>query len=215
MNLSSIGSAGRYSMLFSGAAAEPRTSAGSTRSLGEGDGTSTDVLEISAAGQAASATKSPLLGLQSLFDVPAGQPITLDNIESAQNQAQAAVQARLKKLFADKGIDTSHEIRLQIGADGQVVVGNDHPQRTEIEKLFKDNPTLRDQFARFSSLTEMAGAAREAAAFQAAYARDPAGAVAQYSYLFDGTAAPHATLSILNDQYQALLERPGGTAQMV
>jgi hypothetical protein len=215
VSLSAIQGTGGYSCLLGSAAPQRRTGGVSGQQTpGVGTDTSSDVLELSAEGQAASAAAtSSLPGLSSLFDLTgSGRSITIEDMEAAQDRAQAGVQAKLQRLFAANGIDTSQEIRLQVGGDGQVVETSGHPQRAKIEKLFRDDPSLRDQFAKFNSLTEMIGAAREAIAFQAAYARNPAAAVAQYSYLFNDSAKAQASLSIQGDRYEALFERPGADA---
>jgi hypothetical protein len=179
-----------------------------------------DLLEISAeARTVADAAEQPSSlkdGLPPLFDfVKPGEAVTLEDLERAQREAQGEVQQELDALLVRDGIDTSREIRLQVAGDGQVIVTNDHPERAEIERLFRDDPELRNNFVKSTSLAETVAAGREAVAFQAAYARDPYAAVAQYSRLFDATAGPTVTLSILGDQYQTLFERPGREAEAV
>jgi hypothetical protein len=134
---------------------------------------------------------------------------TIEGMQTSAEEAFASVQSRLRTLFEEHGIDSSKEIKLQVGADGSVIVANDHPQKAEIEQLFKDDPSLRNEFVKFTALSEMAASARESIAFQAAYAKDPAAAVAQYSYLFDNGGKATMSLSILDDTYQSLFERPG------
>lgn len=174
---------------------------------------SADVLELSAEGQAAAdaAQESTPLSSRSLFglDLADGESISITDLEAAQQKAQSSIRAKLHDLFASEGIDTTQEIQLQIGADGQVYVMNDHPQREQIQQLFADDPTLRDDFCEFQCLTETVGAIREGIAFQRAYANDPEAAVAQYWYLFDSGTKASASLSIQGDEYQALYGRPG------
>jgi hypothetical protein len=121
----------------------------------------------------------------------------------------------LSKLFKENGIDTSQEIDLQVDSTGQVIVANDNPQKAQIEQLFKDNPNLRDEYIKFTALSELAAAMRETQAFQTAYAKDPSAALSLYSYLFDSGNKGTLTLSILGDQYQALFQRPGQDAIVV
>ncbi len=212
VSLSAIPSVGRYVSLLAGQTAQRCRAESGQQSFEAGANSSGDILTLSAEGQAASS----LPGLSSLFGLAgSGDSIAIEDLEDAQDRAQAAVQARLQRLFAANGIDTSREIRLQIGADGQVVETSGNPQSAEIEKLFRDDPSLRDQFAKFSGLSEIVGAAREAVAFQQAYARDPQAAVAQYSHLFNNSAKPHASLSIQGDRYEALFERSGAEAVKV
>jgi hypothetical protein len=169
-----------------------------------------DVLDLSLEAQAAADSTPPLpMSLESLFGVPAGEPITIDDMLAAQQKAQTKVEAKLDKLFAQQGIDTSQEIRLQVGADGQVVVTNDHPQREQIQQMFADDPQLRNDFVQAQSLAEMVGSAQEGAAFQKAYAQDPEAAVAQYWYLFDSAMKSDTSMVIKGDSYQMLYARPG------
>lgn len=175
-----------------------------------------DVLDISAEAQEAadaidgsSANTSASL-LSSLFSEN-----TVDDMQASADQAFASVQSKLRKLFQEKGIDSSQEIKLQVGSDGSVIVANDHPQKTEIEQLFKDDPSLRDAYVKFTAMSELAAAAREGMAFQAAYAKDPRAAVAQYSYLFENDGKSTLSLSILDDTYQSLFERPGQESTVV
>lgn len=169
-----------------------------------------DVLDLSDAGQKVADTlggsSSPLGGslLATLFD-----STNAEGIQASADNAFATVQAELRTLFREQEIDTSRELKLQVGHDGSVIVANNHPQKAEIEQLFKNDPTLRDAFVKFTALSELAAAAREAVAFQAAYAKDPTAAVAEYSYLFDNADEKTLSLSILDDTYQSLFERPG------
>ena len=133
---------------------------------------------------------------------------TIDGMQASADDAFASVQSKLRKLFQEQGIDSSQEIKLQVASDGSVIVANDHPQKAEIEQLFKDDPSLRNEYVKFTAMSEMAAAAREAIAFQAAYANDPTAAVAKYSYLFDNQGDGTLSLSILDDTYQSLFERP-------
>jgi hypothetical protein len=175
-----------------------------------------DILDLSPQSQAAAdnLTGSTDNNLASLLSSLFGNN-SLDGIQSTADQLLSSIQSELSKLFKDNGIDTSKEIDLQVGADGQVIVANDNPQKAQIEQLFKDDPKLRDAYVQFTATSELAAAAREASAFQTAYAKDPTTAVAQYSYLFDSNNQPTLSLSILGDKYQALLERSGQDALVV
>jgi hypothetical protein len=134
---------------------------------------------------------------------------TIDGMQASADDAFASVQSKLRTLFQENGIDSSQEIKLQVGSDGNVIVANDHPQKAEIEQLFKDDPSLRDEYVKFTAMSELAASAREAIAFQAAYANDPTAAVAKYSYLFDNQGKSTLSLSILDDTYQSLFEHTG------
>jgi hypothetical protein len=213
MGISAVASSIRHqSAYLSTASAEYGRNSGSVDgSTSSATSTTDDILDISPAGEAAAdaATQQPL-GLRSLFDLSGGDGcVTIDDLESLQKKTLEMVQGRLQSLFEQNGIDTSREIRLQVGASGQVIVANDHPQKAQIEKLFADDPTLRDQYVKLTSLTETLGAAQEAIAFQKAYAEDPYAAVAQFSYLFNPSSKAGVSLSILGDKFDAVYERAG------
>lgn len=147
---------------------------------------------------------------QGLFgEAGADGRITLDEMEQLQQEALSSVQSRLTSLFAKQGIDTSSEIQLKVASDGRVIVANNHPQKAEIEKLFADDPELRNEFVKMTSLTEMVGSAQEAAAFQKAYAKNPSAAVAQYDYLFGQTDPADVSLRIQGNEFKASYERFG------
>lgn len=210
MGISSIGSYPNSTDLLNVAveslkAGAARRSGDSVKSLFEESG---DVLELSAEGQAAADAASSL-SLGSLFGAADDGSLSITDMETAQQQIQAQVESKLNRLFAEHDIDTTQEIRLQVGADGRVIVANDHPQRDQIEQLFADDPELRNDFVQAQSMAEFLGAAQEAIAFQQAYARDPEAAVAQFSYLFDATQKASTSLVIRGDSYQMFYERPG------
>jgi hypothetical protein len=175
-----------------------------------------DILDLSPQAQAAadqlnSSTETSLLSR--LSDLFGGN--TIEDIQASADDGFASVKAKLNKLFKENNIDTSKEIKLQVGADGQVIEVSDNPQKAQIMQLFKDNPDLRDEYVKFTAMSELAAAAREAVAFQAAYAKDPQAAVAQYEYLFNDNTKGTLSLSILGDEYQALFERTGHEAIVV
>lgn len=165
-----------------------------------------DILEISAEAQMLAnmtdALSGGLLaGAGSLLGDLGGGTVSFKDLHQ---QSLSSVRGRLQALFDENDIDTTRPIDLQVGPDGRLIVANDHPQKAEIEELVNSNETLRNEFARLSSLTRLIAAGREAAEFQAAYAKDPRAAVAQYSYLFDSAIQPTVTLRILGDQYESL-----------
>lgn len=207
----------RYPGTVGNSSAENTRRSGATNLVeaAAGQNSDGDILQISAEAEMlanAAEARSPwsLLGLQGLFGGAAEDGrISIDEMEEMQEQSFSSVQARLISMFTKQGIDTSHEIRLQVAGDGRVIVANDHPQKAEIEKMINDNEDLRNDFVKMTSLTEMVGSMKESLAFQEAYAKDPYAAVAQYSYLFDSSNKANVCLSILGDQFTALYERPG------
>jgi hypothetical protein len=169
-----------------------------------------DILDLSPQSQQAADSLNGTAG-NNIFSLltQSSDAATLNSFQTAADRLRADLQAKLSELFKEKGIDTSKEIDLQVGSDGQVIVANDNPQKAQIEKLFKDNPSLRDEFVQFTAVSELVAAGRESQAFQEAYAQDPVTATTKYSYLFNSDNKGTLSLSILGDKYQALFQRTG------
>lgn len=126
-------------------------------------------------------------GLPPLFKYADDGMITGDEMRMELNDAKADYRRRLSAAIADRGIDTSVPLRLQTDTAGHVRVVGDHPDKARVEALFAEDPALRNAFQRMNSIAHMLETVAEAVAFQAAYARDPKAAVAQYSHLFNTT----------------------------
>lgn len=126
--------------------------------------------------------------------------VHLDAMRAYSNQQRNSLSARIQEALKEAGIDTSRQIRLETGREGSVVVANDHPQRDEIEQIFRERRDLRDRFVEIDTLSSFVRSGDEAIAFQQAYSRNPYAAMAQYSYLFDGSPRPQFSLLVQKDQ---------------
>lgn len=214
MGISGVGAYGRYAAVGGVSPSEKQREVDPLfETVEEATAGPADVLDLSEEGKAAATGARTKLPLASLFDfdTPEGR-VTAPDIKSAQKLASELVQDRLQSRMAERGIDTSKEIRLQVAGDGRVIVANDHPQRAEIEKIFTDDEPLRNQFVRLSSLTSMASSIDEAVAFQQAYAKNPYAAVAQYSHLFNPANRGEFSLVIQGERYETLYEQASGAA---
>lgn len=163
-----------------------------------------DELSISDEARAAEAKSSGLLGGTSLFPgVPraADGSLRLEDIKTSFDQQRDALNDRIRQLFESAGIDTSQEIRLKAASDGSVVVSGDHPQKAEIEKLFRENPDLRNQFVGVAAMGEFQQAAQQSLEFQRAYAKDPKAAVAAFAQLFSNSHKPQFNLVVSGSEY--------------
>lgn len=211
MALSGIGTTRTYWDAVGVNPAERTQDEGLTGILGaQSAAASTDELELSDAARALSEAESRAAERQGPLHLGGLDfPRTIPEMERAQEQAALNVEGKLTVLFAEHGIDTSKEIRLQMAGDGRVIVANDHPQKAEIEKFFTDDESLRNEFARMSGLTDLLASAQEAIAFQKAYAKNPQAAVEQYWYLFDSAMDASVSMRIAGNQFQTLYERPG------
>lgn len=163
-----------------------------------------DELSISAEAQAAEAKSSGLLGRAELFPgVPRGADgsLRLEDIKTCFDQRRDALNDRIRQLFESAGIDTSKEIRLKMAGDGSIVVSGDHPQKAEIERLFRENPDLRNQFAEVSAMGDFLHSAQQSLEFQRAYAKDPKAAVAAFAQLFSNSRKPQFNLVVSGSEY--------------
>lgn len=141
--------------------------------------------EVASAAAPASSLKNK--GLPPLFKYADDGIITGDEMRMELNDAKADYRRRLSAAIADQGIDTSVPVKLQSDREGRIRVVGDHPDKARIEQLFVDDPALRNAYQRMASIAHMLSTVEETVAFQAAYARDPKAAVAQYSHLFNTT----------------------------
>jgi hypothetical protein len=138
---------------------------------------------------AAASAASPSSGgplLNSLTHFPPGSLPQFGNSE----QDTAALQQTLIKRFNAAGIDTSQPIDLSVGADGNVIVKGDNPQKAAIEKLFKDNPGLANQYRQVAAEDSWAALGRAYSSYASDYeAAQGAGAEAavfgKYEPLFN------------------------------
>jgi hypothetical protein len=140
----------------------------------------TDVLDLSADGAAADVR----LYRPELFPARADGSVHVEDINTQYERGFASVESRLRDLFRKNNVDTGVPIPLQVAADGRVIVAGDHPQKNEIESLFRDDPRLRNDFVGVTAQGEFLRAAKEAIEFQAAYRKNPQAAVEEFKHLF-------------------------------
>lgn len=188
---------------------ETRATSHDSASKSAAGATPVDELTLSAPAAAAQQGSLGELLAAELFPGVPRQPngsIRLDDLRQYYADQQESLESRIRSLLNDEGIDVPPEIRLQVGVDGSVVVASDHPDRQQIEELFRENPRLRNQFVQVAALGQQIRAMDEALAFQKAYAENPQAAVEAFSHLFSGKERP---------QYSLLIQAGGSTAQFV
>lgn len=122
--------------------------------------------------------------------------VHIEDIEAKTRDALGVFNKHLKKLFAKNDIDTSKEINISTNSSGKVIVTNDHPDKEKIEGIFENNDELANMYRGISSNMSFLKAAKEASAFQKAYAIDPKAAVENYSYLFNNNRDNASHLNI-------------------
>ncbi len=139
------------------------------------------------------------LTLESLLGFEPKTPgrVTIEEIEAHGRQFLADFNNKLIGLLQEKGIDTNTPVELGNGRDGSVVVKNNRTDKAAIEKIFKDQPELRNEFTKINNMLTLAAEAKEAAQFHEAYKINPEAAVAQYAYLFSSDLEGTAKISAL------------------
>lgn len=130
----------------------------------------------------------------------------LEELKQPRDLWPAQFQTQLAGVLEARGIDRNQDIELAMAGDGSVIVTNPHTQRDAIEQIFRDHPSLRDQFAERSAHESLVRAAREAIEFQKAYRKDPLQAVQKFSYLFERRQAPHYSMLVTDGQFKTLFD---------
>ncbi len=74
-------------------------------------------------------------------------------------------------VFRNAGVHVPPDPVLSNDYDGNVVVVNDHPDKTTIERLFKDNPELQQRYAKISAGASLLRAGKHYTEFVRQYQR--------------------------------------------
>ena len=93
---------------------------------------SSDILDLSSAGQSAADQLFQLL-----------ESVAESQVQTSADKASASVQQKLSTALSQAGVDTSKEIDLQLGSNGDVTVSNDNSQAQQIESTINNNPDLK------------------------------------------------------------------------
>jgi hypothetical protein len=145
-----------------------------------------DNVSISAQGAMMSGLTGKL-GIEGLFGYIPKIPgvINIEELEKYGRKFLHVYNTKLQNIFKESGIDSREPVDLKTAQDGSIVVANSHPDKIKIEKLFKENAELGNEYKKINNMLTMAAAGRESSKFQEAYAGNPKGAAAQYSHLFN------------------------------
>lgn len=120
------------------------------------------------------------------FDPHVTGSISIDDLYEHGMDSLNKFNDKLNQLMNEHGIDTDISVDLKSAyGTGDVIVTSDHPDKEKIERLFKDDPELRNEFTRIKSALQIVQSAKDAIPFQEAYRQNPVQAVSQYSYLFN------------------------------
>ncbi len=85
---------------------------------------------------------------------PKRQPSVSDLADPSPQAFQDAVESLqriLQTRLLARGIDTTRSFELSCDDRGQIMIDGDHPQRAEIEDLFRNDPALTDAATRILS----------------------------------------------------------------
>jgi hypothetical protein len=84
--------------------------------------------------------------MKSLYGSAHKGDMPLDKIAAEVSKSTAKFAAQLREQMSNAGIDPDVPVELSVGAGGRIIVGNTHPQVTEITHLFEDSPFLAQAF---------------------------------------------------------------------
>lgn len=143
-----------------------------------------DKVEISSEARVASLLDSESL-LANLFGVESTDGIIrIEDIRAQTKIDFAEFKDKLSNLLEEYGIERDPPFNLMGNGAGGVNVIGEHPQKTEIEQIFKDHPEMQEDYNRISANSSFLRACDEAVKFQKAYAQNPQEAVRRFAYLF-------------------------------
>jgi hypothetical protein len=145
--------------------------------------TSGDRVSLSAGGRFLAASLPPLHGVAAGAD----GSVQLADLKARQRAILADLGAALSRDLAGAGVASQPPLKLSLDAQGQVVCP-DAARGEAVEKVFQENPALRDQAAEALALGSLLAAADRHLEFARAYAQDPVAAVAQYASRFEASS---------------------------
>lgn len=140
-------------------------------------------MNVAAIAQSSAAT--PAATARSAAPAATNQPKLLDRLPplvlspEALAKETASLAGDVGKKFRGLGVQTPPDPVLGTDYSGQVRVSNNHPDKEKIERLFTDNPELRDRFAKISANASVLRAAEHYGQFAQDYARLQANPAAQ------------------------------------
>jgi hypothetical protein len=127
--------------------------------------------------------------------LPGGNAASIDTIRGEYQTATAEFELQFRRLLRENGIDVGQGVELAVNRQGDVEVTGNHPQRESIEALFRQNPELRNLFARLDQQARLLRAADLSAELVRLQENDPSEAAGQVLQLL-GTSAPEFSLVV-------------------
>ena len=112
------------------------------------------------------------------------------NLAARLEEEIAKFKEEVTSLFEQLPIDNLPELVLGTDSDGNVTVMNDHPDKEQIDALFKAHPALSDAFSRLAVNASMVRTYAVSFPFTVGYLRDPQGAVMDAGASLSGANSP-------------------------
>lgn len=112
---------------------------------------------------------------------PVANSVSIESIRTLGKHLTADFHRRAVGVLESAGIDTSHELSLRLGSEGEIVVLGDHPDKQLVEQLLNADE-LAPLFSQLTGLQEIAHAYDEQQSFRESFGRDPLAAVASHAH---------------------------------
>jgi hypothetical protein len=125
--------------------------------------------------------------IESLLDASSGEGgwVRIDTA-AMYGELFDALGSKIIGLLASYGVDASKPIDLTVDSQGMIRVANDHPNKERIEKMFEENPEVRDEYIKISAMGNFLKGAEEYKEFAEEYERDPQAAMKKHLSVFTG-----------------------------
>ncbi|MCC6695311.1 MAG: hypothetical protein IT365_06750 [Candidatus Hydrogenedentes bacterium] len=112
------------------------------------------------------------------------------NLAARLEEEIAKFREELTSLFEQLPIDNLPELVLGTDSEGNVTVMNDHPDKEQIDALFKAHPMLSNAFSRLAVNASLVRTYAVQFPFAVGYLRDPQGAVMDVGASLSGANSP-------------------------
>lgn len=128
-------------------------------------------------------TLLPPHAVRSMFRYTQGTMFRIEEIQQELNETMLSFRYYINQIF--EALEFASPVDIKSDPYGRLFVGNAHPEKSRIERIFTENADLRNMAIQIMALADLVESTREAAAFQDAYRANPQQAVARYHFLFD------------------------------
>ncbi len=141
-----------------------------------------------------------------------GGQLKLQELTDQTEKLKQQFHSSFRSLLNEQGIDLGAGVNLQVDAQGEIRVANDHPDKAFIEAALKNNPDLENQFKQIAANSGLLHAAKKSREFQQAYGIDPQKAIREYQHLLSKQNPPTYSLTITGEGIEDAFINPAVTA---